>query len=279
MKKFLGIVSLIFIQQICFTENIPSHVILSASEKQIGMFTQQDPMLDGLTWGNWGSRPYEYYWASTVVSVEHKNVLDLGMGLPSGHTWFSYVVNILKPKHYTGIDIDDRIKNEIVHNDLYDLLWMDMSKLAFNDDVFDIVYCISTFEHIPYDTFMKCIQEAYRVLKNDGVLVITLDEQYDKNKSITHDNSWNILEQSLIDQTLFTREHITFGLPLFLTLIQNYFVPVNDDIVVDGQKNIIFSKTTGQLYYQRVNRDSRILHSPEIYNSCVSYAVLKKVAR
>ena len=77
---------------------------------------------------------------------------------------------------------------------------------------------------------------------------------------------------------MFKREQLSFGLPLFLTLIHDYFVPVNDDIVVDGQKHIIFSKTTGQLYYQRVNRDPRILHSPEVYNSCVSYAVLKKVA-
>ena len=271
------------IMMLCITFEIAlqasAHIQDVRPEKQIGLLRQEDSILAGLMWGNWGSRPYEYLWVSKVVSVEGKRVIDLGVGLPSQYNWYHYVATRLKPAYYVGIDADGRIKNEVIHTKNYDMLHMDMSKLTFGDKEFDIAYCISTFEHIPYNIFIKTIQEAHRVLKDDGVLVLTLDEQWDKNLPLTSSSAWNDLEQSLINQGAFQNAHKSFGLPDFLELVKEYFVPVSEDMVIDHTEKMIFSHTTGAVYYHRKNRDTNILHSPECYNSCVSYAVLKKVAK
>jgi len=240
------------------------------------MFRPSDPQLHGIKYANWGSRPFEYYWAANIVEVNNKTILDLGVGIPSQHEWYKYMIDTLHPMYYAGIDADGRMKNEEIHANNYDMLAMDMSSLSFKDKTFDIAYCISTFEHIPYQIFMKSIQDTHRVLKDDGVLVITLDEHWDKNIPLDHHNGWNTLEQSVANTELFTFSDISFGLPDFLKLVQDYFVPLTDDITVDCEKKIIFSQETGQVYYQRQNKEQSILRSPILFNSCVSYAVLKK---
>jgi SAM-dependent methyltransferase len=248
-------------------------------EKCAGMFRPNHPRLAGIRWGNWGSRPYEYFWASKVVSIENKRVIDLGVGLPSQYNWYAYAATELKPSYYVGIDADERIKQEILHGKNFDILHMNMADLSFADKEFDYAFCISTFEHIPYPAFMKSIQEAHRVLKDDGLLVITLDEQWNKNAFFSPGSSWNDLEHSLVKEDLAdTQSPISLCLPDFLHLIHHYFVLANDDLSVNLTNKTITSSTTGATYYQRSNRDQSVLHSYEACNSCVSFAVLKKVA-
>ena len=172
-------------------------------------------------------------WVSSVVPVYGKRVIDLGVGLPSQYNWYEYVMAELKPAFYVGVDYDGRILNELISKHNYEIRHMDMADLRYPDQLFDVAYCISTFEHIPYDTFMKSIQEAHRVLKDDGLLVITLDEEWDKDQPMNHGNGWNLLEQSLIEKGLFTRKNRSFGLPEFLNLIKDYFVLYQDDAIID----------------------------------------------
>lgn len=235
----------------------------AVSSSTIGWFSRKDPTLEGIKWGNWGSRPYEYKWVSAVVSVEGKKVIDLGVGLPSQYNWFNYVVNALHPSFYAGIDWDARIIEEQIVQSNFEIRHMSMANLSYPDREFDVAYCISTFEHIPHDLFMKSIQEAHRVLKDDGVLIITLDERWDANLPYTPHNNWNDLEQSLVAKGMFhPRGHSSFGLREFLVLVADYFVPYDEEInPADWSKN---------------NRDPRLLNSGDLYNSCVSYAVLKK---
>lgn len=251
------------------------HIKDSRIEKHIGVLRNTNSRLEGILWGNWGSRPYEYYWVSKVVDVHNKRVIDLGCGLPSQYDWYKHVVNKLKPDYYAGIDGDGRVLKELIHASNFDILHMNMAELTFGDKEFDVAYCISTFEHIPYDVFIKAIQEAHRVLKDDGVLVLTLDEQWDSKWPITEHSGWNDLEQSLIKKQMVDTSRLSFGLPDFLRIIQDYFVPV-DDVEIDHEAKIIRSADTGKILYQRKDKDSNILHSAAIYNSCVSYAVLKK---
>lgn len=244
--------------------------------KNIGVFRQSDPVLQGIKYGNWGSRPYEYYWVSSVASMEDSYVIDLGIGLPSQYNWYEYVIRNLSPAFYVGIDCDDRIKAEIKQGVNFEIRHMNMTVLRYPDKIFDKAYCISTFEHIPYKDFLKAIAEAHRVLKDDGYLVITLDEEWDKNQPSNYDNGWNTLEKSLQEAGLFERHQRSFGLPEFLFLIQDYFVLAQDDAVVDIQRGSIVSSRDGYIYYDRVDCDPLILNSGLPVNSCVSYAVLKK---
>lgn len=244
--------------------------------KHIGMFKPSDRQLSGIVYGNWGSRPYEYFWASQIVSVEGKKVIDLGTGIPSQYNWYSYVVSTLKPAFYSGIDWDGRILNELISQENYEMRHMNMADLQYPDKEFDTAFCISTYEHIPYTIFMKSMQETHRVLKDDGVLIITLDEEWDKNALQEHANSWNELEKSLEVNGMFKRHNKSFGLPEFLELIKDYFVLVQDDAVIDHTSQSIISNKDGYVYYHRNNRDHAIINSGDVVNSCVSYAVLKK---
>jgi SAM-dependent methyltransferase len=235
----------------------------TVSRPTIGWFSRNYPTLEGIKWGNWGSRPYEYKWASAVVQVKGKKVIDLGVGLPSQYNWFSYVVNVLQPSFYAGIDWDARIIDEQIMQPHYEIRHMSMADLAYEDNEFDVAYCISTFEHIPYDVFMKSIQEAHRVLKQDGVLVVTLDERWDASLEYTPHNGWNDLDQSLVQRGIYSGSAATsFGLSDFLSLVSDYFVPYYDEMDI----------TT----YHKANRDPLLLNSGDLYNSCVSFVVLKK---
>ena len=243
----------------------------------VGYFKKDDPQLHNLKWCNWGSRPYEYKWVSEAVSVRDKKVLDLGIGLPSEYNWYKYVVDTLKPSYYVGIDIDGRMVKEVEKQVNYEVLHMDMSDLKFDDKIFDVAYCISTYEHMEFETFMKAMQETHRVLKDNGILVLTLDEEWDVNQPFTHDNGWNILEQSLVKKGVFNRNKNSFGLPMFLTLIKDLFIPVDDNVSVDLDKNEVKSKDGEQVYYKKINKNAEMLNSGLFYNSCVSFAILKKI--
>lgn len=278
MLKKLGLISLLGIQAI----NISASYYSSASQNQesqkkyFGVFKRDDKKEQSIRYANWGSRPYEYAWAANIVSIEGKRVLDLGTGLPSSYNWYSYAAINLKPSFYVGIDCDPNMVHQTIIEKNFQMRHMDMSDLKFADKEFDIAYCISTFEHIPYDIFIKCIQEAHRVLKNDGLLILTLDEEWDKDIPLAYENGWNALEISLICSGRFRRTARSFGLPEFLTLVKDYFVPIQDDVFVDAYSNRIVSSRDGSVYYDRKNRDDFILNSGPLYNSCVSFAVLKK---
>lgn len=244
--------------------------------KYVGLFNWKDPKLNGIRFGNWGSRPFEYAWASEIVDAYNKQVIDLGTGIPSQYNWFEYVVRELKPAFYAGIDHDGRIIPEQVSGENFEMRYMSMADLHYQDKIFDIAYCISTFEHIPYDIFVTSIKEAHRVLKDNGLLVITLDEEWDKDVTYNEYNSWNLLELDLVKRNLFKKGKRTFGLPEFLELIKEYFVLFQDDAVIDHKNGRIISKNDKFIYYTRANRDTTIINSGLPTNSCVSYAVLKK---
>ncbi len=244
-------------------------------DKHVGVFTRSDKILRGIKFGNWGSRPYEYEWVASLVSIKGKDVIDLGVGLPSQYNWFAHVVNNLHPNFYAGIDCDGRVKKELITENNYEIKYMNMADLGYKSNAFDIAYCISTFEHIPYETFIEAIKEAHRVLKDNGLLVITLDEEWDKDQPTNYSNGWNTLELSLIEKGIFKREKRSFGLPEFLSLIKDYFILYQDDAKVDG--NRIVSKSSNKVYYDRKDKDPSILNSGLPTNSCVSYALLRKV--
>lgn len=266
---FLSFIAIVC-TQMCITESF------NYRRKYVGLFNRQDPRVEGIRFGNWGSRPYEYAWTAEIIDIRGKQVIDLGTGIPSQYNWYEYVMRNLQPAFYAGIDYDGRMIPEQITEENFELKYMSMADLQYGDKTFDIAYCISTFEHIPYEIFVKSISEAHRVLKDDGLLVITLDEEWDKDVPFRHENSWNLLELDLAKRGLFKAKKRTFGLPEFLTLIQNHFELFQEDAVVDTRSGQIISNVDNFVYYNRTNRDKALLNSGQPANSCVSYAVLKK---
>lgn len=223
--------------------------------KKFGYFQTTDPQMPGIKYGNWGSRPFEYFWCAVVETVKGKDVLDIGTGLPSEHTWHEFVRDNLDPKSYLGIDFDSRLKNEEINTPNHKVLWMDASKLDLPDNSIDLIFSISTFEHIDnIEMFNNVMAECHRVLRPGGKMVLTLDEYWDWKRQDCL--PWNELERAWV-RSGKNFGTLSFGMVDFVKDVEKIFKPV--DTVVN-----------------KINADKNVLYSPE-YNDCVSYGVFEVI--
>ena len=91
----------------------------------------------------------------------NKNILDVGCGIKPYESLF-------KGAYYVGIDIeggghkDEKKKIDIL---------FDGKNIPFDEKSFDLIICTQVLEHtLDYEYLLK---EMYRVLKDDGILLIT----------------------------------------------------------------------------------------------------------
>lgn len=78
------------------------------------------------------------------------------------------LLNFLGINRLWGIPV--RKRNTAVHYYPYSA-----TAIEFPDNYFDRVFCLSVMEHIPIESWQRCIKEFERVLKAGGRLIITLD--------------------------------------------------------------------------------------------------------
>lgn len=100
--------------------------------------------------------------------IENKVVLDI----PCGMGWGT---SMLKGyKELWGIDISVEAIEEAkqrypsIHYKVGDMTSIDMP-----DDYFDVVICLEGFEHVTFLEGQKFLSESKRILKKDGLLVLT----------------------------------------------------------------------------------------------------------
>ena len=160
----------------------------------------------------WWSRPYEYAWASEFVN--HSDiVLDAACGIC--HPLKFYLLDKCQEVHACDIDdkilSDDQILQEIKKEYgtnacvnfpkkyLRDIHYSkaSLTELPYKDNMFDRIFCISVIEHLndvsnkysrwpkifrcklfnrlfPQDIY-RSLKEFKRILKDDGLIVLTLD--------------------------------------------------------------------------------------------------------
>lgn len=98
-------------------------------------------------------------------------ILDLGCG--NGR--FSEVLDGLNVE-YIGADISEtliKIATEKYPDKKFQTI--DFLNLPFPDNSFDKVYCLAVFHHIPSNEYrLKFLKEINRILKKDGILVLTV---------------------------------------------------------------------------------------------------------
>lgn len=58
----------------------------------------------------------------------------------------------------------------------------DLTSIQFKDNFFDVIYCISVLEHIPH--FEKAIYEIQKILKPNGLFILTFDISLDNYTDI-----------------------------------------------------------------------------------------------
>lgn len=156
-------------------------------------FNTNDKRMDTVVFplpSHWWSRFYEYAWAAEFCS-ENDVVLDAACGIP--HPFKFYLAGKCKETH--AIDGDVRITDYLELGKAIDETFGknardncptefikgvevkhgNIAQLPYEDGMFDKVFCISALHHISDDGRQKALAEFRRVLKDDGMIILTID--------------------------------------------------------------------------------------------------------
>lgn len=227
-----------------------------------GYLTPSSPRVDKIRYGNWGSRPFEYAWAAGAVKDwSGLRVLDLGCAPPHSHTWGRWLVDNKNPKTYIGVDQDGEMadhgerysrppQERYIHGDFTNL------RGEVQDKSQDVVLFLSVQEHLSQEVLRDTVAEVDRVLTEDGVVLVTMDEIWDYRRIPDSLCSWNELEKDL---PTWLRLETMCSLTL-RTVTEVFWGPK-------------FEPT--EPIPTKVNADQAILHSLE-WNCCVSHAILRR---
>ncbi|MDF2713722.1 MAG: methyltransferase type 11 [Paenibacillus sp.] len=155
-------------------------------------FTVNDPRMERVVLPipeYWWSRPYEYAWASRFAGG---TVLDAACGIC--HPFKFYLADHCTEVY--GCDMDARIlSSEDIMQDVREvfgedganviaeggyldkvrLSLADLGALPYPDKMFDAIFCISVFEHLPDASKREALRQFHRTLKDEGKLVLTID--------------------------------------------------------------------------------------------------------
>ncbi|CAB1127827.1 Methyltransf_11 domain-containing protein [Candidatus Hydrogenisulfobacillus filiaventi] len=138
----------------------------------------------------WWSRPYEYAWAARFATPKAA-VLDAGAGIP--HPFKFWLAAFCH--RAAALDLDPRladpaaIRAAVVAEAGAAALrrlppsWPErlerqvgnLTALPWPDASFDRVFCLSTLEHLPEADQLPALRELARVLRPQGLLVLTVD--------------------------------------------------------------------------------------------------------
>jgi ubiquinone/menaquinone biosynthesis C-methylase UbiE len=138
---------------------------------------------------DWWSRFYEYAWASNFIE-ENDVCLDAACGVP--HPFKFYLASKCNDVYACDIDNDILDKNKLLlrvseyfdeedvkkagqYIDKIRFSCSNLINLPYEENKFDKIYCISSLEHIPIDDIRNVINELFRVLKKDGLIILTVD--------------------------------------------------------------------------------------------------------
>lgn len=123
----------------------------------------------GLDYGVISTKQDTQFSAFDVFKKVIKNnalVLDLGCG--SGELK-ELVDKLNKNIKWVGLDVPFSPESNLRTNSLDNLILFDGSRIPFNDEHFDLVFCRQVLEHV--EDYMAMLQESHRVLKKGGFFV------------------------------------------------------------------------------------------------------------
>ena len=107
-----------------------------------------------------------------VENLNGEKILDVGCGHGRDAKFFSDLGCEVK-----GIDLSEKLL-EIARKNApkAEFYLMDMRNLAFPSDYFDGIWACASFLHIPKKDSRKTLDEFYRVLKQNGLLYLSVKE-------------------------------------------------------------------------------------------------------
>jgi 2-polyprenyl-3-methyl-5-hydroxy-6-metoxy-1,4-benzoquinol methylase len=126
-----------------------------------------------LPWIAYTRSPYRkaFLWRYGWVSDQAKG-LDV-LDVPCGMGWGTSLIQ--GARSIVGVDIDIASIHEATlrHGGHATFLVGNMSKLEFPDDSFDLVSCLEGIEHVPSEVAPCFIDESARVLRPNGLLLLS----------------------------------------------------------------------------------------------------------
>lgn len=158
-----------------------------------GFFTTDDPTITKviyeLTLPVWWSRIYEYKFVIDKVNEMaflSPSVSDLACGLPHplkvflsdkcslfacdiGDLSYKSIQESKKDWFPNEPDYDEKLLDKITFDQC------NIESLPYENEQFDLMYCVSVLEHTSMETQKKALQEAYRCLKVGGTFLVTVD--------------------------------------------------------------------------------------------------------
>lgn len=133
---------------------------------------------DGISIGelmNGANRPINLHTLAVLDPKANESILEIGMG--NGH----FVKNIVKLNSsikYTGCDYSElmveqaaQTNRKFVKKGRASFVQGNIQELPFLDNSFDKIFTVNTFYF--WDEFEKSIAELRRVIKNDGILILS----------------------------------------------------------------------------------------------------------
>lgn len=125
-----------------------------------------------------GFRPGSKYYQSMVHNYEFclpytkgKRVLDV----PCGTGWGTSIIS--NAEEVVGVDICPEAisyaKQHFIAGPRFNYVVGDMARLTFPAHRFDAVLCLEGFEHIDQSAGLSFLGEASRVLRPDGIMIMT----------------------------------------------------------------------------------------------------------
>lgn len=165
------------------------------------------------------SRQWEYPFVYSHIQEHIKSygitspkILDAGSGI----TFFPHFLKTVIPQaEITCCDTDTTLESIFtsINSDKetgVKFLCKDIRKIGLEDNSFDIIYCVSVLEHTK--NYGEIVKEFHRLLKNNGILIVTFDISLDgqgdipacelKNLIVAINTFLTTTEQSSINELL-----------------------------------------------------------------------------
>lgn len=103
--------------------------------------------------------------------IQNKKVLEV----PCGVGWGTSMLKEAREIHAVDIS-EEAISYAKINYKKKNITFElgDMTHLKYDDKCFDTVICLEGYEHVPKDVGISFLSEAARVLKKDGLLVMTI---------------------------------------------------------------------------------------------------------
>ena len=96
-----------------------------------------------------------YYQLRYIYHINPKNILEIGVGCDLLKKFLGDTFS------YKTLDINEALKPDVVG---------DVAQLPLKDNVFDLVACFQTLEHLPFSEFEPALKEIARVSRKDVLI-------------------------------------------------------------------------------------------------------------